>query len=158
MSKASAPRFDPAAIKRAADAAGAKCYARGEGYFQQGQVALLSISQDKVIARAFGSETYAVRLTGEAMRIEGECTCPAFEDAGFCKHMVAAMLTANAAFAAGEKPDDRCAAIEAHLQALGHAELVGLITRLAETTPSLFRRLAADAGQPCPDDNFDEDW
>src|SRR5712692_5868790 len=36
-------------------------------------------------------------LTGRGKEIGGECSCPVFEDWGFCKHMVATALAANAA-------------------------------------------------------------
>jgi uncharacterized Zn finger protein len=35
-------------------------------------------------------------VTGRGTQIGGECSCPAIEDWGFCKHIVAVALAANA--------------------------------------------------------------
>ncbi len=130
---------------------GDRAFARGRDYHKAGQVTILSLEADRVLARVEGSETYRSVLTGKAKRIGGECTCPAFEDYGFCKHLVAVGLTANDAASAGVAPSaspmDR---IRRHLRGLDTDTLVAMLTDLAERDDALFRRLdlastAADA-------------
>ena len=48
-----------------------------------------------MLAQVAGTEDYRVNLIGKGETIKGECTCPAFDDYGFCKHMVATALSAN---------------------------------------------------------------
>jgi uncharacterized Zn finger protein len=151
-----APRFDPQAIKNIADLVGPKCFARGVAYAEQGQIGILAIAEDRVIAEAYGTEVYSVRLTGAKKRIAGTCTCPAFDDSGFCKHMVAAMLVTNAQLEAGEMPDQICEGMAAFLARMSDAKLRSFIMELAETNSSLFRRLAFEAGlEPRWDAEFD---
>ena len=51
--------------------------------------------------------------------VRGECTCPAFEDHGFCKHMVATALAANEREGGGPNrtASSPLARIRAHLAA-----------------------------------------
>lgn len=49
------PRFDVAVLR---EQAGAKVFARGEDYHRDGQVDLLSVERDRVLARVTGSEDY----------------------------------------------------------------------------------------------------
>lgn len=141
-------RFDVETLRTLA---GDRAFARGCDYHKAGQVSILSLEADRVLARVAGSETYRSMLTGKGKRIGGECTCPAFEDYGFCKHLVAAGLTANDAISAGSAPSaspmDR---IRRHLRGLDPDTLVTMLTDLAERDDALFRRLdlastAADA-------------
>ena len=46
--------------------------------------------------RSRARRTTGPRSRGAARTIGGDCSCPAFEDRGFCKHMVATALAANA--------------------------------------------------------------
>ena len=156
MTQFPATRFDPAQLRALADAAGPKTYARGESY-AGGQVSLLSLSTDRVIAEAYGTENYAVRLLGGGSSFTGSCNCPAFDAAGFCKHMVAVALTANAVLADGEELDSLCSELAAHLASFGHQELIAYACERAETNPALFRRIAVDAGLT-PRIVEDEDW
>ena len=86
------PRFDVATLRKLA---GAKVFARGEEYHADGQVELLSVERNRVLAQVAGSEDYRTVLTGRGKKIGGECSCPAYTDWGFCKHMVAAALAVN---------------------------------------------------------------
>ena len=86
------PRFDIAALKRLA---GAAVFSRGETYHRDGRVEILALEARRVLARVAGTEAYRVNLLGSGEAIKGECTCPAFDDYGFCKHMVATALAAN---------------------------------------------------------------
>ena len=85
------PRFDVEALRRLAGAA----FARGEAYHREGRVEILAVEPRRVLAQVTGTEDYRVNLLGKGETIKGECTCPAFDDYGFCKHMVATGLAAN---------------------------------------------------------------
>ena len=94
MTAGDRPRFDIDALRYLA---GEKTFARGEAYHRDGQVEILAVEPGRVLAQVVGTEDYRTELTGRGKEIGGECSCPAFEDWGFCKHMVAAALAANAA-------------------------------------------------------------
>jgi tetratricopeptide (TPR) repeat protein len=133
------PRFDITALR---ELAGDKVFARGEAYHRDGQVVLLSIEPGRVLAQVAGTEDYRTVLTGRGKEIDGECSCRAFEDWGFCKHMVAVALAANAAGSASEA--DGAGAfgrIRAYLRGKGVDALVELVIELAERNPALFRKL-----------------
>ena len=87
-------RFD---IETLRELAGDRSFARGKVYFRDGCVQILSLGSKRVVAEVSGTQDYRTVLTGRAEDIDGECSCPAFEDQGFCKHMVATALAANAA-------------------------------------------------------------
>jgi uncharacterized Zn finger protein len=86
------PRFDVEVLR---ELAGAKVFARGEAYYRGGQVEILVIEPGRVLAQVAGTEDYRAELTGHGEDFDGECSCPAFEDWGFCKHLVATALAAN---------------------------------------------------------------
>jgi tetratricopeptide (TPR) repeat protein len=132
-------RFDVPTLRKLA---GDKVFERGEDYHAGGQVEILSLEPDRVLAQVAGTEDYRTVLTGRGRKIGGECSCPAFEDWGFCKHMVATALAAN------EAGDDAAAdgmgaaaRIRAHLKAKGVDALVDMIAGFAERDPALFRKL-----------------
>jgi uncharacterized Zn finger protein len=132
-----AARFDAAALR---DRAGDTTFARGEAYQRSGQVAILSFDAARVVARVSGGEDYRTVVTGAGAAIGGECSCPAYEDSGFCKHMVAVALAANAA-AGDDPPPDPLEPIRDHLRSQEPAALVALLLDLAERDPALLRRL-----------------
>jgi hypothetical protein len=133
------PRFDIDALR---ELAGAKVFARGEAYHRDGQVELLAIEPARVLAEVAGTEDYRTVLTGRGKKIDGECSCPAFDDWGFCKHMVAAALAANAAGSDAEAEGaGALARIRDHLKGKGVDALVALIMDIAERDPALFRKL-----------------
>lgn len=138
-SKAATPsRFDVAVLRKLV---GDKVFERGEDYHAGGQVEILSRESQRVLAQVAGSDDYRVVLTGGGKKIGGECSCPAFTDRGFCKHMVAAALAANEApdeVADDAGPPNR---IRAHLKAKGIDALVDMIIGLAERDPALWRKL-----------------
>ena len=107
-------RFDLAAIRRQA---GGKTFERGKEYFEDDCVEILSLEPKRVIAQVAGTEDYRTVVTVDGKEeYGGECSCPAFGDFGFCKHMVAAALAANAV-----KDDSEAAGVvprlREHLQA-----------------------------------------
>src|SRR6266478_8411751 len=133
------PRFDIDAVR---DLAGDKVFARGEAYHRDGQVAILSIERERVLAQVAGTDDYRTVLTGRGGTIDGECSCRAFSGWGFCKHMVATALAANSLGAdADADADGALARIRSHLKERGVDILVEMIIDMAERDPALFRRL-----------------
>ncbi|HJQ57841.1 MAG TPA: acyltransferase [Vineibacter sp.] len=134
-------RFD---IVKLREIAGDKVFARGKDYHSAGDVAILRLDAGRVVAQVAGTDDYRTVVTGSGEKIGGECSCPAFRDWGFCKHMVATALAANDAPAA---PDgaadggDELTRIRGHLKAKGVDALVAMIIDLADHDPNLFRKL-----------------
>lgn len=135
------PRFDVEALR---EMAGPSTFERGAAYYRGGQVTLLSVETGRVVAQVTGTEDYRTELTGRGKQIGGACTCPAFEDLGFCKHMVATALAANAS---GTQPETTgvLERIRQHLKARGVDALVDMIMSLAERDAALFRQLDMSA-------------
>ena len=131
-------RFDVDVLR---EKAGDKVYARGLAYFKSGAVTLTALDAKRATARVEGSEDYRSVLTGFGKIFESDCTCPAIENWGFCKHLVATALKANEAFGAGasiENADDR---IAAYLIKQDKKALVTMLVELAERDEALYRRL-----------------
>jgi uncharacterized Zn finger protein len=132
-------RFDPDALRALA---GDKVFARAEAYFRTGQVEILAIEPDRVLAQVAGTEDYSTVLTGAGAKIGGTCSCPAFDNWGFCKHMAAVALAANEA-GTDEMAEGggALARIRDHLKTKDIDALVEMIVMLAERDSALFRRL-----------------
>ncbi len=132
---ASSPRFDVQALRTLA---GEQAFSRGEAYFRQGMVEIIGNDRGRVLARVAGTEEYRTIVTGAASIIEGECSCPAFDRFGFCKHMVAVALAANE-----ETPDGNTllGSIRAYLKTMDADRLVGMIIDAAGRDPDLLRKL-----------------
>jgi uncharacterized Zn finger protein len=142
------PRFDIATVR---ELAGSAAFARGQAYSRDGQVEILAVESDQVVARVSGSEAYRTVVSGQGRDIDGTCTCPAFDDVDFCKHMVATALTANAAGidAAAQGALTR---IREHLRKKGIDALVEMILDLAQHDPALFEKLEMASAPAGPDD------
>jgi uncharacterized Zn finger protein len=142
------PRFDIDALQ---DLAGEKVFARGEAYHRSGQVEILSLEHGRVLARVAGTEDYRTVITGQGAKISGECSCRAFEDFGFCKHMVAAALAANAE-SGNSSGVGALARIREHLKSKGADALAQMILDLAERDAALFAKLDMAAAAVNSDD------
>ncbi|MHA1108278.1 MAG: SWIM zinc finger family protein [Alphaproteobacteria bacterium] len=139
MKAGNRPRFDIDALRALA---GDKVFARAEAYFRAGQVEILSLEPNRVLAQVAGTEDYRTVITGGRAEIGGECSCPAFGKWGFCKHMAAAALAANeAGDDDAEDGGGALARIRDHLETKSVDVLAGMIVTLAERDPALFRRL-----------------
>jgi uncharacterized Zn finger protein len=143
------PRFDVDILR---EHAGEKVFARGEAYHRDGQVELLAVEPGRVLAQVAGTEDYRVKLTGHGKNFDGECTCPAFGDWGFCKHLVATALTVNALRADAVDGVGALARIRDHLKQKSIDTLVEMIVDLAERDPGLFRKLDTAAAVAHTDD------
>lgn len=129
---------------------GDKVFARGEAYYRNGHVEILAVEGIHILAQVAGAEDYRTELIAGSKAIGGECSCPAFEDWGFCKHMVATALAANALTddAAAEVTGAR-ARIREHLRQLGIDDLANMVLALAERDADLFRELSMAAAGRC---------
>jgi uncharacterized Zn finger protein len=139
------PRFDVATLR---EFVGDKVFARGVRYYEDGQVEIVSVDNARVVARVIGSEVYRSQLDGLGKKFSGECSCRAFADWGFCKHLVATALAANDLQPGElEKTAGRLAKIRDFLRAKGVEPLVEMIMNLTERDPELLRdvELAATA-------------
>lgn len=138
------PRFDVAALRKLA---GNNVFERGEDYHADGQVEILSLESERVLAQVAGTDDYRVVVTGRGNKIGGECSCPAFTDRGFCKHMVATVFAANEAVDDAEddgtapEGSDTLGRIRVHLKSQSVDALADMIVGLAEHDPALFRKL-----------------
>jgi len=132
--------FDVDALRRAA---GTKVFARGSDYFDDGLVEIFSLGKERVRARVIGSEPYTVDLAYDGDEFEGRCTCPAYRDFGFCKHMVASALAANRLVAEDGAPEgDGLQDIRRFLDSLGRRQVTQLLLDAAETDATLLRKLS----------------
>jgi uncharacterized Zn finger protein len=138
MTQKGAPRFDVDMLR---DRAGDKAFARGEDYFRSEQVQILIIEAGRVLAQVAGSEDYRTELRGRGRSIDGHCSCPAFADFGFCKHMVALGLAANAAGGGAGAGAEALSRIRDHLKSKSVDFLADVIVDVAERDPKLFRKL-----------------
>jgi uncharacterized Zn finger protein len=143
-------RFDVGTLR---ELAGEKVFARGVAYHDDKQVEIISIDGARVLAKVIGSEVYRSELEGTGKKFSGECSCPAFSDWGFCKHLVAVALTANDLEpGAVEQAANRLSKIREHLRAGGIEPLVTMIMGLAERDPTLLGDLELAAAEVTADD------
>ena len=148
--RASRERFDRAFLL---DLAGEKTFARGEAYCEGGKVEILSVDPSRIAARVHGTETYAVELDGDGSNPDGRCSCPAFSQFGFCKHLVAVALCANKLDPADLRViEGRVDRIRKHLRGQGLEALVANILALAERNSSLMDELELQAAMEGEDD------
>jgi hypothetical protein len=132
------PVFEVAKLRTAA---GAKVFERGEDYHADGSVDILTFSNSRVTAQVTGTQPYFVDLACNKGELSGSCSCPAYVDHGFCKHMVATGLTAN-----DHVPDDVAGdspgTIENMLRSLDHEALVKLVIDIASSDPKALHWLS----------------
>ena len=148
--EAGSHRFDVAALR---DMAGEKVFARGVDYHEAGQVEIVTLDASRVLASVIGSELYRCELVGAGRKFSGVCSCRAFSDWDFCKHLVATALAANSlGQGALEQASGRLAKIREHLRSRGVEGLVEMVVRLAERDPSLLKELELSAAVATADD------
>jgi uncharacterized Zn finger protein len=147
---AAPPRFDIAALRAVA---GEKVFARGIAYHEDEQVDIVMFDMTRIVARVTGSEVYRCDLVGAGKKFSGECSCRAFSEWGFCKHLVATALAANDLGPdALEQAANRFAKIREHLRGKGIEGLVDMVVGLAERDPSLLKELELSADLAVADD------
>jgi hypothetical protein len=115
--------------------ASAESFRRGQEYERRGAVSAMVRRGDVLQAEVEGSEPvpYGVRVTFDAGDVAAAvCTCP-YDRGGWCKHIVAALLT----YAGDPEAVDVRPALDEMLDTLSHAQLRMLLQRLVERDPSL---------------------
>ena len=143
-------RFDIAALR---EIAGDKTFARGCAYQADGRVEIVTIGDVRVIARVAGTEIYRCELTGRGKNFSGDCTCQAFADRDFCKHLTAVALAVNNLEpGALEQASSRLGKIRDHLRAKGIDRLVEMVLELAERDSKLLGELELSAALDTTDD------
>ncbi len=148
MTRERTPRFETQALL---ERAGLRAFERGEDYHADGLVRIVALEPARVLAIVSGNEDYRTTLTGGGASPGGDCTCPAFRDWGFCKHMVAVGLAANAA--SGDVQAawvDQFARIGAYLKTRDVDTLARMILDLAGHDTALLNKLelASAAAEP----------
>lgn len=73
----------------------AEIRSRGNEYFRQGKVRIKNASPMNLEAEVQGNDKYKVSLWREGNEISVRCSCPYYESDGLCKHLWAALLTAD---------------------------------------------------------------
>lgn len=132
------PVFDVAKLRTAA---GNKVFTRGQEYHADGSVDILTFSNSRVTAQVTGTQPYFVDLTCNEGELSGSCSCPAYIDRGFCKHMVATGLAANDHIP-DDGPGDSPGTIENVLRSLDHEALVKLVIDFASSDPKALHALS----------------
>ena len=149
-STATAPQFDRDHLRKLA---GDKVYARGVAYHANGQVEIVTIEPNRVVAEVTGSEVYRSELNGSGEHFSGGCSCPAFSDWGFCKHLVATALAANAVDAGVlAQQSSRENRLREYLRGKTVDQLVDMIMGIAERESDLRRELELAALEVSADD------
>ena len=112
-----------------------RSYSRGEGYYRDGAVISVTRRGDSITAEVAGSDyaPYAVAITlhPDGSIRDADCTCP-YEQGGYCKHIVAALLaTLRDSHKVTVKPD-----METLLTGLTEAQLRRILRTVAEALPA----------------------
>lgn len=107
---------------------------RGMQILRDGMVELLKVTDTIVTATCLGSRMYRVELELDDGKLVGECTCPAFEDFGPCKHMAAvAHAVRQSGYTPSETYEDEkeeTERIEKHLMKKSKSQLVSMIMQV----------------------------
>lgn len=127
--------------------AGPAAFKRGQGYWRAGRVALSKVSASNLAGEAHGTETYSLWLKRVKNDWQWDCSCPAADGGAFCKHLVAAVLTAREEVVDADevatkpkkraKPDD----LLAFLRAQPAERLAGWLHALAAEDGDVEKRL-----------------
>lgn len=117
---------------------------RGEEYFEDGLVQLISVSESSVKSRVAGTRIYKVEITLQGEKLYGDCSCPAFDDFGPCKHMAATLFVVMALGQGAYHPLKRCLRqtsendrIERLLTSKTKKELIDLIMEFSQDYPEI---------------------
>jgi len=126
--------------------AGPAVFARGEAYYEDGQVGPLRETGSKISARVDGTETYHVELRDDRGSLGHDCNCPNAADGFFCKHCVAVGLAwlAEHEDGSGQRPDPWCT-IRDYLEIQSPDTLIAWLMDAAEQDDRLYRTLLLKA-------------
>lgn len=131
----SRPHIAEAAIRAKATA---KSFERGEAYYCQGAVESATLRGRRLFAAVQGSEwdPYQVGAAIADGDFTASCTCP-YDWEGYCKHIVAAMLTYINPDDGHSVPIAIATPIDDLLAGLDAAALRALVHRLIDADPAL---------------------
>lgn len=127
-------------------------FSRGVEYFKDGQIKLTAISETLVKAKASGTRVYKVEATFENSRVGGQCSCPAFEEFGPCKHLAATLLTwiaydNGSTYRSSQQSMDQIAEheeFERMLKRKTKNELIEIIVSLSDDYPEIIDELSSE--------------
>ena len=137
------PKLTEAMIQAGANS---KSFERGQDYYADGAISNTTRQGNSLSGDCAGTSApyYRVRVTlDEAGIAQTTCTCP-YEFDGYCKHIVALLLTyvhAPRRFAVRQPPT-------ALLADLDQADLLALLTQLLESYPDLYEWVTAAIAAP----------
>lgn len=98
-------------IKRWRDQLSAATRNKGDAYFRQGRVKIVSSRAGQLEAKVSGSRSrpyhVALEWSESDPGVLAECTCPHYEEGNFCKHIWATLLAAEATGVAIDASDQR---------------------------------------------------
>ncbi len=124
---------------------------RGRQYYEEGLVDIERIETAKISAKCVGTHIYSVTLSSKKGRLYGECTCPAYEDYGPCKHLAAVAYAAISHQKDTYSPNSACLErlaehqrLKDHLNGLSKSDLISLIMRLVGQDDELLWMLVGD--------------
>jgi len=119
-------------------------YSRGKVYFKDGIVKIASISDSEIRAKVRGSRVYKVKITMQDGYLDGDCSCPAFEDFGPCKHIAATCFAAieqqKGVYTSSKQCDPKMTELdgfEPSLRKKTKQELIEIIVRLSDYCPEI---------------------
>ncbi|WP_369408750.1 SWIM zinc finger family protein [Wolbachia endosymbiont of Pentalonia nigronervosa] len=126
-------------------------FSRGEFYFNNGMVHIISVKDYCVKSKVVGSGVYRVTLRYGGKHLDGECSCPAFENWGPCKHMAATGFALIQYNSHGYQSSSECSdrideqnRFEKALRKKTKQELIEIIIRLSDCYPEIIDELEDD--------------
>jgi uncharacterized Zn finger protein len=137
------PKLTEAVIRAGANP---ESFARGRSYYEGGAISDTAIQGNVLTAQCEGNSVpyYQIRVELDEAGIRGaECSCP-YEFGGYCKHIVALLLTyvhQPKQFARRQPPEELLADVS-------REDLVVLLTKLMREQPGLYDRMAAALAAP----------
>lgn len=117
--------------------ASAQSFERGFSYYHAGAIYNTICQGNLLLADCAGSDIYHLRVNLDEGGIQSaSCTCP-YEMGGYCKHLIALLLTYL------NKPDEftERKSISALLENVDKSALVAILTKLADRQPELYNWL-----------------
>lgn len=135
-------------------------FTRGESYFLEGRVRVERQADGSMRGEAHGSSVYGLWLKRAEGQWRWHCDCPAADGGAFCKHLIAAVLTA-AHDAVGDLPDGEVAKNEpapeapdellAFLRTQPAERLAGWLWEFAQEDGDLEKRLLLHRAEEQPE-------
>jgi hypothetical protein len=145
--------------------AGTAAFKRAHAYVRSGAVEITVLQETHVEAVVCGTDDYDVTLNLAEDAEHSMCTCPAFGEGAFCKHLVAtAMVARNSAYESAEMHDNPAPTsseapssddspdsdLRTFLGKQPAARLAGWLADLADSDPAIEKRLRVYQAQSDP--------